>query len=372
MVEQPDPKRFRSSSSAVVLNVGGKRFTTSLQTLRSCSSSYFGALFSGRHRIDLDDEDGSLFVDRSPKHFAFILEYLRNGKETPLRVETDDDLDELRLEAEYYGLTHLARSCRRFKLLDQHFISQVSSKSGSFTVVRGMHGAAAMFDVQDPDHFEVTFAGRGGDQKSNNDFSDLFQYLNGPAVMLGLVPKDVDLSAEWEPHANPLPVVNPGPFDTDVRWHCGWAPPGQGRFPIDPSDASRYWPQEVRLPPSLRHGIACVITVSLFQEPMSKASTNCTTDGYLSRFIVGGSLETGANLAKWWAQLPESVAMRFSRSREQCRLDVIISDDDDTYHDYELDLVSLGLDPKLPYRPVIFFGVRAMVDVANDYNPFHV
>jgi len=127
--------------------------------MRSFPSSFFGALVSERHKVNFDEDD-SVFVDRNPKHFGFILEYLRNGKQVPLLVGSVDDIDELRLEAEYYGLTHLALKCRRFKLLDSHLMSTKESRSGHFAVLSGMRGASAIFDVKDLDNFEITFAGR--------------------------------------------------------------------------------------------------------------------------------------------------------------------------------------------------------------------
>jgi len=199
-----------------------------------------------------------------------------------------------------------------------------------------------------------------------DDFIDLHECINMPAVLIGLVPKDADLSAEWEPHANPLPTVNPGPFDTSGRWW--WCDGEETTFPLDPEEASRHWPQEVCLPPSLQHGIACALTVGLFADSKSNLVTGYRADGFLSRFIVGGRIATEANLAKWWHLLPRQVAMRFSRSREQCNLRVVLSDDYKDHHDYDLDLVSLGLDPKLPYRPVIFFGATQMVDVASTFD----
>lgn len=37
-------------------------------------------MFSGRVELIPDPFDGTYFIDRSPLHFAYILEYLRNDK----------------------------------------------------------------------------------------------------------------------------------------------------------------------------------------------------------------------------------------------------------------------------------------------------
>ena len=34
-----------------------------------------------------------------------------------------------------------------------------------------------------------------------------------PGVLVGIVPMDADLTAQWEEYDNPLPKVDPGPFD---------------------------------------------------------------------------------------------------------------------------------------------------------------
>jgi hypothetical protein len=67
-----------SQQGHVKLNVGGKRFETSVQTLRRISHTFFDAYFSGRYAQDVC-EDGSIFVDRDGEHFGYVLEYMRDG-----------------------------------------------------------------------------------------------------------------------------------------------------------------------------------------------------------------------------------------------------------------------------------------------------
>ncbi len=63
--------------SKVVLDVGGKRFATSKSTLLSHPDTFFTAMLCSEHWKP--SEDGSYFIDRSPKHFGRILDYLRSG-----------------------------------------------------------------------------------------------------------------------------------------------------------------------------------------------------------------------------------------------------------------------------------------------------
>ena len=88
-------------SSIVNLNVGGRRFTTSLQTLTKDPDSMLAAMFSGKFEVK-PLEDGAFFIDRDGKHFRFILNYLRTGKLTLPKGATF--LDELAEEAEFYQI----------------------------------------------------------------------------------------------------------------------------------------------------------------------------------------------------------------------------------------------------------------------------
>ena len=64
-------------SSIVNLHVGGRRFTTSLQTLTKDPDSMLAAMFSGKFEVK-PSEDGAFFIDRDGTHF--ILNYHRTGK----------------------------------------------------------------------------------------------------------------------------------------------------------------------------------------------------------------------------------------------------------------------------------------------------
>ncbi|XP_075222522.1 BTB/POZ domain-containing protein KCTD3 [Lycorma delicatula] len=88
----------------VHLNVGGTRFSTSRQTLMWIPDSFFTALLSGRIS-SLRDETGAIFIDRDPRLFAIILNYLRT-RDIDLR---STEIRSLRHEAEYYGITPLVK-----------------------------------------------------------------------------------------------------------------------------------------------------------------------------------------------------------------------------------------------------------------------
>jgi N-acetylneuraminic acid mutarotase len=71
-------KHKEAQEGRVVLDIGGHRYTTSVQTLRRLPHTFFDAYFSGRYAMDRC-EDGSVFIDRDGEHFGQVLEYLRDG-----------------------------------------------------------------------------------------------------------------------------------------------------------------------------------------------------------------------------------------------------------------------------------------------------
>ena len=53
----------------IKLNVGGKIYKTTLETLKKDQDSMLCAMFCGRHEAKADPEDGAYFIDRDGKLF---------------------------------------------------------------------------------------------------------------------------------------------------------------------------------------------------------------------------------------------------------------------------------------------------------------
>ncbi|XP_016300410.1 SH3KBP1-binding protein 1-like [Sinocyclocheilus anshuiensis] len=96
------------------LNVGGKRFSSSRQTLTRVPDSFFSSLLSGRIST-LKDETGAIFIDRDPSLFAPILNFLRTKELHPRSI----DVLLLMHEAEFYGITPLVRKLQLCDELDR-------------------------------------------------------------------------------------------------------------------------------------------------------------------------------------------------------------------------------------------------------------
>ncbi|KAI3877393.1 hypothetical protein MKX03_026450 [Papaver bracteatum] len=97
--------------SLVRLNIGGKKFSTTIDTLTQREpDSMLAAMFSGRHTLSQDSEKGPVFVDRDGKHFRHILNWLRDGV---IPVLKDSEYLELLREAEYYQLLGLVEGINK-------------------------------------------------------------------------------------------------------------------------------------------------------------------------------------------------------------------------------------------------------------------
>ncbi|TDH15405.1 hypothetical protein EPR50_G00031380 [Perca flavescens] len=102
------------SGDIIHLNVGGKRFSTSRQTLMWVPDSFFSSLLSGRIST-LKDETGAIFIDRDPSLFATILNFLRTKELYPRSIS----VHMLMHEAEFYGITPLVRKLQLCDELDR-------------------------------------------------------------------------------------------------------------------------------------------------------------------------------------------------------------------------------------------------------------
>ncbi|CAF1122271.1 unnamed protein product [Rotaria sp. Silwood1] len=96
-----------SIQDKVLLDVGGEKFSTNVETLTREKNTFFTALFSTQWQLERDPNDKSIFIDRDGKLFNYILAYLRTNNISN-DVWNNDSLRRLLItEAEYFHLYNL-------------------------------------------------------------------------------------------------------------------------------------------------------------------------------------------------------------------------------------------------------------------------
>ncbi|CCD68452.1 BTB domain-containing protein [Caenorhabditis elegans] len=93
------------------LNIGGTIFETSKSTLTKFDG-FFKTLLETDIPIQKDDSN-CIFIDRSPRHFEKILNYLRDGADVDLLPESEKEVREILKEAQFYLLEGLMELCKR-------------------------------------------------------------------------------------------------------------------------------------------------------------------------------------------------------------------------------------------------------------------
>lgn len=102
------------------LNVGGKRFCTTSSTLSARGENFLTRMLAHHEAGTLPstvDENGYLFIDRSPSAFEVILDYLRTGC---LHTRPDVPTSLLSTELDFYGIAHTGSVQYEYKTLTHH------------------------------------------------------------------------------------------------------------------------------------------------------------------------------------------------------------------------------------------------------------
>eukprot|EP01126_Amoeba_proteus_P003905 TRINITY_DN11316_c0_g1_i8.p1 TRINITY_DN11316_c0_g1~~TRINITY_DN11316_c0_g1_i8.p1 ORF type:complete len:499 (-),score=83.56 TRINITY_DN11316_c0_g1_i8:502-1998(-) len=108
-IEKNDGDSVHDETEILKLNVGGKKFEVKKDLLMG-EESMLSIMFSGRYPVT-KDENGSVYIDRDPTLFPYVLNYLRD-KENAI-IDCGEDLEEALInEVDYYQLLGMARLLR--------------------------------------------------------------------------------------------------------------------------------------------------------------------------------------------------------------------------------------------------------------------
>ena len=105
------PTAKQPRAGRIVVNVGGKGFTTTVQTLTNAGNGYFAALL-GTTGITLGADDDEIFVDRSAELFEYVLHWLRTHTLPAALKRNVHLLSDVMNEAEYFGLDDMSSACQ--------------------------------------------------------------------------------------------------------------------------------------------------------------------------------------------------------------------------------------------------------------------
>eukprot|EP01006_Ploeotia_vitrea_P047059 TRINITY_DN67088_c3_g1_i1.p2 TRINITY_DN67088_c3_g1~~TRINITY_DN67088_c3_g1_i1.p2 ORF type:complete len:317 (+),score=45.51 TRINITY_DN67088_c3_g1_i1:54-1004(+) len=94
----------RSSTRKVSLDVGGTVFTTTEDTLLKQRDSFFGAMLSSGQWLP-DENTGQYFIDRSPKMFGMIIDYLRDDTIWGADKLSPQEKQHLQNELDFYQIS---------------------------------------------------------------------------------------------------------------------------------------------------------------------------------------------------------------------------------------------------------------------------
>jgi len=148
--DQLDQQYEIANSQPITFNVGGTLFSTNLTNLQSVEGTRFKSMFrEGMTRTS--SADGTYFIDRSPRTFGYIMDYLRTGD---LFVSNDEEVRfQLLDDAEYYELPKEVIDYLRWKPINgiDLRLSEVRFLNQELELVRQKMGEVLYEAAQDGD-----------------------------------------------------------------------------------------------------------------------------------------------------------------------------------------------------------------------------
>ncbi len=159
------------SKQEVKLNVGGKSFVTSMDTLCK-EQTFFSVLFSGQFNIE-KNEVGEYFIDRNPKHFEVILDHMRGYERVDARIALmpNEERAELAEEVDFYQIDSMRQLLPEFFEIKLEYTYLLTASMDSKIKVWELEGMTPLREMEQKNYLrciaKVTdniFAAAGDEQ----------------------------------------------------------------------------------------------------------------------------------------------------------------------------------------------------------------
>jgi hypothetical protein len=156
----------------ITLDVGGRVFSTSKETLMRFEGSYFYEMLNSGNF--LPGPDGSYFIDRDPTHFGLIMLFLRTGELSKKGLKSWE-IEDLETELDYYLL---------------HIPEEVKLNDWQWDLSPSKEPENATFS---DDNLKITKSSGGGDWNcpaiGSSPVSEFtVQIISGQSIRIGLCP----------------------------------------------------------------------------------------------------------------------------------------------------------------------------------------
>lgn len=272
------------ASNKIILDVGGEKYTTSVDTLTAREeNTFFTELFSRQWQSERDPDDGSIFIDRNGKLFTYILDYIRTGS-IPNGVQHDESLRQsLVIEADYFRLQNLMNMLAKptfpgTTLLERH---QHKEKLNEFYGASNQQWELiykASRDGYESKHFHTKCNGKG---PTMTILQSTDKFLFGGYTT---VPWSSVVSVKRDPHAFLFTLTNPHNI-----------PPT--KYPIHPDRVdSAIYHYGGAGPCFGNYSATCDVTVSNFPKDTSYQNTIAFPGAYVDLTGKGKLTFTGKNV----------------------------------------------------------------------------
>jgi len=101
--EKTSPQAYNFIRERVKLDIGGKYYSSTFETLTSIPDSLLARIVMGDAPAERTT-DGKIFIDRDGRHFRHVLNFLRDPENFSVRIKDKTILEEVKREAQFYGV----------------------------------------------------------------------------------------------------------------------------------------------------------------------------------------------------------------------------------------------------------------------------